>query len=102
MPESLVGRCMGSAQGYLYFSQCLWDKEVIHLSHLDLAMNVMLWCVSSKKKRPPCWDLSHSNHEGILDTLRHRDLMMYFILASSIFSSLSNTVILMHVIAHAM
>ena len=42
-------------------------------SHLVLAVKLGLRRVSSKKTGAPQWSLSHSVHEGILDTLRHRE-----------------------------
>ena len=65
---------VSSRGGDLFFSQYEWDKEAIHYSHLVLGtVKVTLRRVSSRKTGPPRWALSHSDHEGILDTLRHRE-----------------------------
>ena len=59
--------------GHLIFSQYEWEKEAIMYSHLVLAVKLGLRRVSSKKTGAPRWSLSHSDHEGILDTLRHTE-----------------------------
>ena len=59
--------------GHLIFSQYEWEKEAIMYSHLDLTVKLRLRQVFSKKIGAPRWSLSHSDHEGILDTLRHRE-----------------------------
>lgn len=59
--------------GAIVFSQYEWEKEAIMYSHLVLGVKLDLRRVHSKKTTAPRWTLSHSDHEGILDTLRHRE-----------------------------
>ena len=55
------------------FSQYEWKKEAIIYSHLVLAVKLVLKRVNTKKSGAPRWSLSISDHESILETLKHRE-----------------------------